>query len=367
MNTQSICPYLVTVLGLAVISPINTVAQATPPDRAAIVKIVEGWPNRPKLGANLMLVKYGTPQEVTSEKLIWHNQGPFKRITVTKAEHPHNFPMPHMDYIEHTIPYRVPADKSAALSTYDGSLTFDRTRGEMSARCDLEGHNILTLNLANDIVTGKKNAEEARKAFGQIVAEDMMGKDPPYVMALQFTPTKDDAAFADKPVIPGSPVRAEGDSRAKGDAEVLGLLAAVNVNQIVAAIVAEQKKLRPEVASYAKTLHKEHGMNLDETLKLGQKINVTPLHTTAVDALRRKGAGQLAALVPLEADKFESAYVAAMIMGHTEVIGMIDNELLKNAESAELKKHLTATRMHVSTHLEAAKKLQSGMKPGRND
>ncbi len=33
----------------------------------------------------------------------------------------------------------------------------------MSARCDLEGHNILTLNLAHDIVTGKKTAEEARK------------------------------------------------------------------------------------------------------------------------------------------------------------------------------------------------------------
>ena len=35
----------------------------------------------------------------------------------------------------------------------------------MSARCDLEGHNILTVNLAHDIAMGKKSAEEARKEF----------------------------------------------------------------------------------------------------------------------------------------------------------------------------------------------------------
>ncbi len=45
----------------------------------------------------------------------------------------------------------------------------------MSAGCDLEGHNILTLNLANDIVMGKKSADEARKAFGQNVVDDALG------------------------------------------------------------------------------------------------------------------------------------------------------------------------------------------------
>ena len=38
---------------------------------------------------------------------------------------------------------------------------------------------------------------------------------------------------------------------------------------------------------------------------------------------------------------------------------MIDNQLLKNASNADLKKHLTETRGHVN-HLEAAKKLQAG-------
>ena len=72
-------------------------------DRASLDKILAGWPERPRLGAQQMLSKYGAPQEATAERLIWHRMGPFKRITVTKSEDHHDFPMPHMDYIEHTI------------------------------------------------------------------------------------------------------------------------------------------------------------------------------------------------------------------------------------------------------------------------
>jgi hypothetical protein len=40
---------------------------------------------------------------------------------------------------------------------------------------------------------------------------------------------------------------------------VLGFIGAVDDNEIVAALVAGTKKLSPEVASYAKMLHAEHG------------------------------------------------------------------------------------------------------------
>ncbi len=35
-------------------------------------------------------------------------------------------------------------------------MTINKTAGEMSARCDLEGHNVLTLNLARDIINEPK-------------------------------------------------------------------------------------------------------------------------------------------------------------------------------------------------------------------
>jgi hypothetical protein len=127
-------------------------------DGDTLNKLIADFPPWPRVAALQMRAQYGVPQEATSEQLIWHNAGPFKRITATRAEHHHDFPFPHMDYLEHTIEYCLPVEKAAALSAYDSSLTFDRTRGEMSARCDLEGHNILTLNLAHDIVTGDKGS-----------------------------------------------------------------------------------------------------------------------------------------------------------------------------------------------------------------
>ncbi len=72
-----------------------------------------------------------------------------------------------MDFLEHTISYNVPIDKVNDLLNFDASMSFFKTGGEMSARCDLEGHNVLTLNLARDIINGTKTVEAARTAFAE--------------------------------------------------------------------------------------------------------------------------------------------------------------------------------------------------------
>jgi predicted outer membrane protein len=318
---------------------------------------VSAWPERPRLAVKEMMAKYGAPLEVSSEAIIWHNAGPFKRIMVTKKEIPHDFPAPHMDFLENTISYNVPIDKIDDIVLFDASTTINKTQGEMSARCDLEGHNILTLNLARDIINGTKTVEQARKFFGQTVGEDFGGKHPPYVEQLQFTPPTENVLFPDKPVIPGSAMRDVPNTEGT-DAEILSFVNAVNVNEILAAAVAEKKKISGPVMDYAKMLHTEHGANMAKTMQLGKSINITPSDTKAVDALKKKGAGELATLVPLDGKDFETAYLDAMIKGHTEVLSMIDSKLLTTAKNDALKKHLTETRGHVAMHLEQAKKLK---------
>jgi len=328
--------------------------------------VIAKWSERPRLGATQMIAKYGMPQDVTAEKLVWHNPGPFKRIAVMNLTTPHDFPMPHVDYLEHTITYDVPQDKVGDLVEFDGSSTINRTVGELSARCDLEGHNVLTLNLDHDIVTGKKTVQEARTAFGVIVGEDVTGKHPPYVEALQFkTASKEEAAFADVPVIPGSPMRAgkmddapNRGSNTEADGEVLATCIAVDLNEVLAAAHAQTEKISAPVKSYAKMLHEAHGENMVKAMKLGEQNGITPVITPKVEKLQVKGAGELAALVPLDGDAFEKAYLAAMVKGHTEVLGMIDGQLLKAAKNDALKQHLTASRAHIAEHLEKAKSLQ---------
>ncbi|MBA3772748.1 MAG: DUF4142 domain-containing protein [Ramlibacter sp.] len=351
-------------------------AGAQPVSSAAaqsVEQIIASWPEHPRLGAVEMIAKYGPPHESTSERLVWHNVGAFKRVAVLKLETPHDFPMPHVDFMEHTIAYDVPQDKVGDLIAFDASSTINRTVGELSARCDLEGHNILTLNLDHDIVTGKKTVAQARQAFGENVQQDIAGKNPPYIEALQFQPASGTtAAFRDKSVIPGSPVRATaaaaaetkamGNVGSSADAEVLATVIAIDLNEILAAGQAKMKKLSPPVMEYAKMLHEHHGMNAGETMKLGQQIGVTPVITAKVEQVQRKGAGELAALVPLKDEQFERAYVTAMVKGHTDVLNTIDNELVKAAGNDALKGHLTKTRGTIAEHLEKAKSLESGLK-----
>ncbi|MEX2153654.1 MAG: hypothetical protein WD825_09970 [Gemmatimonadaceae bacterium] len=56
---------------------------------------------------------------------------------------PHSFPKPHTDLLEQFIDYRVPVDKYDELAAYDGSVIVERTKGEISARCDKEAMNFL--------------------------------------------------------------------------------------------------------------------------------------------------------------------------------------------------------------------------------
>ena len=159
---------------------------------------VQSWPKEAKKAAEMMIQKYGQPDEVTAMRVVWHDNGPWKRTVVTKEETDHAFPMPHKDVLEQVIDYRVSTDKVDDLAKYDGSVIVERTKGELSARCDKEEADFLALNLANDVATGKKSAEEARETYAQTIKALMAGKPDPYVQKLQFA-AQQSAADPDKP------------------------------------------------------------------------------------------------------------------------------------------------------------------------
>ena len=327
--------------------------------RADVDQAVSTWPARPRLAVQQMMAQYGPPREVSTEAVIWHHAGPYKRVMVTKKEVPHDFPKPHMDFLEHTVSYRVPADKVDDLVAFDASMTINATAGEMSARCDLEGHNILTLNLARDIIEGKKSVKQARAAFAAHVLEDVAGAHPDYVEKLLFTPEPATAPFPDAPNIPGSPVRGTDDPSAAGtDAEVLAFLIAMDENVVLAATAAHTKALGTDAAAFAQATHAAHGKAQAKTMALGLKMKTTPVDTQAVDDLKVKGAAELAAIVPLAGAEFERAYVGLMARSHAEALRVIDGQLLPVAKSKDLKKHLAAVREDVAKHLEEARARQ---------
>jgi hypothetical protein len=108
--------------------------------------------------------------------------------------------MPHKDVMEQYVDYKVPPGKADELARYDGSVYFDRTKGEMSARCDMEAANFVALNLAHDVATGKRSVEEAREFYPKAVMAHMQKESSPYAEKLQFSPQRG-TADADKTTV----------------------------------------------------------------------------------------------------------------------------------------------------------------------
>lgn len=333
------------------------------PDMQKLESIIADWPPMAQLGVRQTIKQHGAPQGVTAEALIWTEVAPFESIKVTKQVDHHDFPMPHMDYMEHTISYLVPAEKAAELAAFDGSLTYDRTRGLMSARCDLQVHNILTLNLAHDIIEGKKTAAEAREAFGKIVGEDNAGMNPAYTAKLQFE-TKKAAGYTDLATIPGAPARAAEleNPETDGDGAVLASLIAVDIDLVVAAKTAAMMDVTSPVKEFSEMLQKDHAENAAATMKLAEKTGIKPVITEEIGKSRMEAAGNLADIVAKADGDFGHLYVDAMVKGHQKNLDEIDNKLMKNASNEEVKSHLAATRAAIAKHLERAKEIQSGLK-----
>lgn len=158
-----------------------------PGDMAGLQALVATWPEASRTAAADMMMKYGPPQEVTADTLVWRGNGPWKWTILSRVESDHAFPAPHKDVLEQAIDYKVPLDRYDDLARYDGSVHVRRTQGELSARCDMEGLNLLAINLAHDVAQGRRSVDQARDYYARAVtAMKASGRVDPYMQGLAF-------------------------------------------------------------------------------------------------------------------------------------------------------------------------------------
>jgi hypothetical protein len=164
--------------------------------RPAASAVLAAWPMKQREAATMLIGKYGQPDVVDDRILVWFDTGPFLRTTVMRDAAPHDFPMPHTDYLTQTVRYRVPVDKVDDLFQYDGSVWVHRTRGELSAQCDMEALNLLALNLAHDVASGRRSVADARAFYARTAMDFKQGnRSSPYLSGLMF---QSDASAADR-------------------------------------------------------------------------------------------------------------------------------------------------------------------------
>jgi hypothetical protein len=160
--------------------------------------VIRTWPKNPRESAMRLIDYYGPPDEVTPSMLVWRRtKDGWKRTVLSREEVPHDFPSHHTDYLEQIIDYRVPVEKFSALAEFDGSVIVERTKGEISARCGGTSMNFVAINLANDIVTGKRSVNDAREEYTRLYQAYKRGEKPPYTQSFQFSLPSEDTKDLD--------------------------------------------------------------------------------------------------------------------------------------------------------------------------
>jgi hypothetical protein len=163
--------------------------------------MIQAWPTESKQAAEAIIAKYGMPTEFTSSMLVWEQTGPWKKTVVMKEAVDHQFPIAHKDVLKQVVDYKVPADKTDELAQFDGSIIVDRTKGELAVRCDKEENNFLAINLADEIIKGKKTVKQARDMMAKAVTgKQLAGNEGMFKDGLKFQLATSSTADADKSI-----------------------------------------------------------------------------------------------------------------------------------------------------------------------
>jgi hypothetical protein len=174
---------------------------------AKVQSILKDWPAAQKNIADQMIAKYGLPNEATTTKLFWYKNGPWKRTELSKDIVLHHWPTVHTDFLTQVIDYRVPPEQFHLIAQFDGSIICDRTRGEVSARCDSESANVLGMNMVHEIVTGKRSVKDARRISCENTVAYNLGRKAPYAEELLFDPPQRGTEDLDKSEVSGAILR----------------------------------------------------------------------------------------------------------------------------------------------------------------
>lgn len=168
-------------------------------DSAAVKEILSGWPKVSKEAATTTINKYGLPNEASASRLIWHNNGPWRRTVIYAEEVPHEFQRRITMCWSSIFPTRCRSKSSGSLRLL--TAAFSSTKGEISARCEGEEANFLALNLANEIVQGHKSVDEARDAYGDAMKKMRGGTAPEIMQKLLFDVPSGGTGEPDQPII----------------------------------------------------------------------------------------------------------------------------------------------------------------------
>lgn len=148
------------------------------------LSVIADWPENARALAARLIHDHGVPDQISAAELAWSDQPPWKRIVVYRdaesTERPNN--------LQESVSYEVPLSRWRALNAFDRGVAYEPVRRELVSRSDREEANILALNLADEVVQGKRAPSDAAAFYDRTLELSYSGKSSPYMSKLMFSP-----------------------------------------------------------------------------------------------------------------------------------------------------------------------------------
>jgi hypothetical protein len=149
--------------------------------------LISRWPEKPRILAAALLHKYGVPNEIVSSQLSWNDRRHLKKIVVFRDPDAAG----RSAHLLESVAYgKVALDRWRELSMLGHGAAYDPVTQELSARTDAEDTNFLALNLADEVVRGRRSGAAARAFYDATLNLSLYGKSSPYMSGLLFPPRR---------------------------------------------------------------------------------------------------------------------------------------------------------------------------------
>jgi putative membrane protein len=151
------------------------------------------------------------------------------------------------------------------------------------------------------------------------------------------------------------------ETKALNDAEIIGVVIAVNEAKIDAANLAQSVSSQPDVKMFGQRLIDEHTKASSLFNDWAKKNNITPQSSSTSDSLKADEEQYLAKLKELGGILFDLDYMGHEVESHQQALDLWDSKLIPDATDEGLKSLLGQMRPRLSGHLEQAKLIKKSL------
>lgn len=149
------------------------------------------------------------------------------------------------------------------------------------------------------------------------------------------------------------------------DAQIAHIAMTANSLDSAMGVMARPKATNPAVRAFAADMVRDHGNANAQAIALAARLNLTPAEHDDTRDMRSAAADKTRDLSDDRGADFDRNYIEHEKDMHENVLETLDDDLIPNADNAELRQLLTQARAVVASHLERARQLDSTLNVGR--